>query len=254
MSLALSYCREIADQLEQIAVYLPGEDVNAGDVIEFQNGKPIGSFSKRTDLFEMGLMISKEETQTKRSYLYATKGGVSTKFEMQGGVGKVGGGKLSVNYTKEGSIFLSAIDCKQERLKNIAGLEDLLASLQEKLDWNKYYIVSEVLRASKAFVMQSSNSAASVVFKGDVKGLQPQIGNFLQENGELHAGLKFQTTTYENASFIKDWSDDVAVFMKLVRYKSNWFGNYQLKGGIESTSGQGEHQFAIAEVDPKEVL
>jgi hypothetical protein len=39
MSLAISYCKEIAKELRQIPVYLPGFNVQPGDIIGFKKFK-----------------------------------------------------------------------------------------------------------------------------------------------------------------------------------------------------------------------
>jgi hypothetical protein len=230
MSLAQDYCREIAKELRQTAVYIPGSDVKPGDIIKFTNNnifdKPIGEFYIAGNLSDFGINLptESEEDNATDSYVYASKGSVSVSFTADLAAPTVGQGKLSIGFSKSGSTYLSAIDCKETRFKSILNLENDLAPHRGKLQWNEYYIVISVTIASKAIIMQSNSSSASLEIDGSVKNLVP--GGDAVRN--LNADFNLKISKYKDASFIKEWSNNVPVFFTLVKYKKKFLGGWDI--------------------------
>jgi len=147
MSLAIDYCKEIATELKQNAVYIPGTFVSVGDVINFNEGdilgpKPLGPFKKIINLTDLKINLATETDpeNSHPSYIYASKQSVSVSFAADAN-SKPGEGKLTVNFSKEGSTYLSAVDCKETRFKNISGLKDMLAPYKNNVDWKHCFIV-----------------------------------------------------------------------------------------------------------------
>lgn len=258
MSLAINYCKELARELRQNAVYLPGVDVDPGDIITFQEGnifgpKPIGPFKKVANLSDLGIKLETEQDQNPYSYVYASKGSVSVSFNAGANAGTAANGKLSVNFSKEGSTYLSAVECKQERFKDISNLEELLSPHKSEVDWKQCFIVIAVTVASKALIMQSNTTSASLEIEGEVKGLQPIPGGSILKNQDVNASMQLKINSYKEASFIKDWSSNIPVFFQLVRYKKKFLGGWDVKSARKDLITSKTDQFIIDPVDPLEI-
>lgn len=232
MSLGKDYCKEIAKELRQIPVYIPGTAVSAGDIIAFDDTtifgkpKPLGTFKKIGSLsdFQIDIDTETEENNELDSYVFASKGSVNVGFQADVNAAEVGKGTLSINFNKEGATYLSAVDCKETRLKSIVNLEDSLKKHQHKIEWKNYFIVVSVTVASKAIIMQSNTSSASLEIKGNIQNLQPSS----VIDRDLSADIELKISSYKEASFIKDWSSNVPVFFKLVRYKKRFLGEWDV--------------------------
>lgn len=258
MSLALSYCKELAQELRQIAVYLPGVDVSIGDIISFKEGnifgpKPIGPFQKIANLSDLNINLDTEEDLNSYSYVYASKGGVNISFNAAANAGTNAEGKLSVNFSKAGVTYLSAADCKQKRFKDISGLDELLTPHKTEVNWKQYFIVTAVTVAQRALIMQSNSGSASLEIEGQVKGLQPIPGGAILNNGNVNANINLKINSYKEASFIKDWSNYVPVFFQLVRYKKKLLSGYDITTARRENITTNEDTFIVEVVDPLEL-
>lgn len=259
MSLALSYCQELARELRQVAVYPPGVEVATGDIISFKEGnlfgpKPIGPFQKVANLLDLNIQLDTEEDQNSYSYVYASKGSVNVSFSAAASVGTQSEGKLAVNFSKEGATYLSAVDCKQKRFKNISSLDELLLPRKTEIEWKQCFIVIAVTVATRALIMQSNTTSASLEMEGQVRGLQPIPGGAILNNGNVNANINLKINSYKEASFIKDWSDNVAVFFQLVRYKKRLLGGYDITTARREHMTTMDDQFLIEVVDPLELI
>lgn len=255
MSLAIDYCKEIAKQLQQTAVYIPGASVNPGDIIKFKSSdrKPLGEFHIRGNLKDLGIDLETvtEKEDQKDSYVYASKGSVSISFEADASGGDSNKGKLNIGFSKEGSVYLSAVDCLESRFKSIIGLEDRLEAHREKLDWSSLFIVISVTTAAKALIMQSNTNTASLEITGSVKSLIPGA----DITKDINANLGLKISKYKEASFMKDWSDNVPVFMTVVRYRKKFLGGWdfdskRLTSLLREKASSKENPFIIEVIDP----
>jgi hypothetical protein len=259
MSLALSYCQELARELRQIAVYLPGVEVATGDIISFKEGnffgpKPIGPFQKVANLTDLNIQLEIEEDQNPYSYVYASKGSVNVSFSASASAGTQAEGKLAVNFSKEGATYLSAVGCKQKRFKDISSLDEILHPHKTEIDWKQCFVVIAVTVAARALIMQSNTSSASLEMEGQVKGLQPIPGGAILNNGNVNANINLKINSYKEASFIKDWSDNVAVFFQLVRYKKKLLGGYDITTARREHMTSMDDPFLVEVVDPLELV
>ncbi len=265
MSLAIDYCKEIATELKVIPVYLPGTPINLGDIIEFKETnifgtpQPLGPFTIIGNLTDLPLTLDTltEPNPSPDSYLYASKNAVSVAFTANAQAGDAASGKLTVGFSKEGATYLSALDCTVSRFKSILNLESQLAPFKDKYDWNSFFIVTAITTAAKALVMQSSKAGASLAIDGQVKALQPSPGPVKN----LDANIAVTVNAYNEASFFKDWSADVAVFFTLARYHKKFLGSYGVETALgfktmdkmAPATGTGKYKYTLEEVDPGEL-
>lgn len=224
MRLYKTYCKEIIRQFQKIPVYLPGEFVQVGDVIFFNNAglfgsKPIGTFKKRTSLSNLGIEFPTLTDPDPRPYKFSSVGSVSMEFTSEGEVTNQAKGQLDIAFTKEGATYLVAVDCLTTAIDDLLTVERQLANHVDALDWSSHYIVVAVTVASRSLIMQSNSSSASLSIKGEVKAFD--TGSVEMPNIDAALSVK----SYKDASFIKDWSNNVAVFFELVRFR-----NFGLKG------------------------
>ncbi len=249
--LALVYSKELIKELDMIPVYYPGTSVKPGDVLSFKHvnlfGKPqpIGAFTKEaslTDYFE----IETEKDKIPQPIRFTSKEGVSLEFDGTVDVGQLGKGQLKIKFTKSGTTFLAAIDMAQERIKNLDKLKSGLFRIRNKFygDWSKSYIVNSVRVASKAIIMQSSSTSGELTIDGDVKNLQP--GSPVN----IDTSLKLSVSFYKDASFLKEWSDDVEIFFGLSRFRKTFTGGWKLGHNLAPTNST---DWELASVYPDEV-
>lgn len=232
--LEIEYSRELAKELTKIAVVLPGQPVEVGDIIKFPFGKtgifktvrvPYGSFEHISNLKSLGISYTESKSPRNKSnpYFYASKNSVDPKFsaKIKSEIIK-GGGTLNVDFKKTGTIYFAAIGCSKNQLVDLTAIEGAVNKKADSLVWEETYLVTSVTVAARALIMQSNDSNANLVASGEVKGLEtPSLGG-------ITASSKVVVNSYNKAAFIKDWSKNVSVFMDLVRFKQEVFRNKDL--------------------------
>lgn len=252
MGLAKDYCKEIIKELDKIPVFLPGTPVKVGDVITFGKGfikpRPIGSFSPVSKLSELGIQIEVDNDNDPDPYLYASKGSVGVSFTADANAASTGQGKLDINFRKEGSTYLAAVDCTVSSIKDTSNLEALLKPHKNKIDWKNCFIVTSVTIAKKALIMQSNSESASLTVEGDVKGLQTGAGV------NIDASASVNIKTYTDSSFIKDWSDEVTVFFTLARFRKKIFGDWSIKTKSAMYINDDNDSFELTPLYPEDIF
>ncbi|SEE18592.1 hypothetical protein SAMN04487765_1689 [Tenacibaculum sp. MAR_2010_89] len=230
-SLQTSYSKEIAKELGKIAVYLPGEEITVGDIIKFPYGKklfkssPTGTFTRVTNLKNLGITYDEpKESVTPDSYQFTSKDSVDIHFNVDAKLGSSitdfpkGESGVKISLSEEGAIFFYAIDCKKRELLDIPALQNQINDQGKTLVWDDTFLVTSVTIANKALVIQSNSKSSELILGGDIKGLQGSKAIELDVQSKIH--IKKQRGNV----FIKNWSDDVTVFMDVVRFKKKVFG------------------------------
>lgn len=262
------YSKEISDQLTAIAVVLPGDPVKVGDIVSFREGrrlfgkaKPIGRFQKVSDLglLDVETEVEDDASQESDTYIFASRKGAHYSFDATGGAdgagaGLSGTGKLTVQFSKAGAIYFAAIDCTTRRLRNLAGIEVDLNEHRAAMLWKDTFLVNSVTIASRALIMQSATSSGVLEASGDVAGLIPSA------SGNANAGISVSVGKVKDASFIKDWSENVTVLFGLSRFVKKDFGSVvkELDVGSREIAGEilnlDDDVYALEEVSPFELL
>ncbi|WP_422348809.1 hypothetical protein [Flagellimonas sp.] len=236
--LAKTYSKEIIKELDMIPVYLPGTKIEPGDIITFSHTnalgrpQPIGSFRKETNLIHtLGLDLPVATDDGLGAVRFSSRNGVSMEFKAAANAGNVGKGELNVSFTKEGSTYLAATGLSESRIEDMDKLRTNLNKIRNKYtgDWNKSFIVVSVRTAKKALVMQSNSSQGSLTISGETQTLQAGAA------GDIKANLKFAVSSFKDAAFIKDWNDDVELFVGLARYRKRFLGSWKLGHGFAAT-------------------
>ncbi len=231
-SLQIQYSKEVARELGKIAIYLPGEEVEVGDILSFPFGKrglfqkaaPLGSFQKITSLKNLGIYsMPIQKSKTPDSYRFTSKQAVN--FQLNTGVQAdfgneafpQGKGELHISLSAEGAICFFALHCYKTSLEDITALENEINTRGKKMVWEDTFLVTSVTIAKKALIIQSNSEQSEITLGGDVQGLQS--GSL----GTLKASAKIHISKQKGDLLIKDWSDEVTVFMDLMKFEKETF-------------------------------
>ncbi|WP_298510806.1 hypothetical protein [uncultured Kordia sp.] len=229
MSLQIQYSKTIAKELGKVAVYLPGEKIQVGDIVQFPHGKgifkiaPFGSFKKITDLKSLDITCDiTSDSESADSYQFTSKNVVEIDTNLGGTIDTTlkktpkGSGKLQLSFSKKGSIFFHALECTKQSLNNIHNLESEINDNGKQLVWDDTYLVTAVTVAKKAMVVQSTSKDFQLELGGDIKNIKSgALG--------LDVAANINITKKKGSAFIKEWSDDVTVFVDVMRFKKKFF-------------------------------
>lgn len=228
--LQIQYAKELAKGLGKIAVYLPGESIEVGDIITFPNGKsffgnprPIGTFKKITSLKNLGITYEMPQfSGSPDSYHFMSKnainfniglnGDIESEIETIPSIRKT----LNIKFTSEGAIYFLANDCDKKELGDLVALEKEINAKGKTILWKDTYLVTSVTIAKKALIMQSRSKSSEISLEGSVDGIQSGIV-------DASDNIQFNLKGSKGDVFIKNWSDDVTVFMDVVRFEKEIF-------------------------------
>ncbi|SEW27512.1 hypothetical protein SAMN05421841_1966 [Chryseobacterium wanjuense] len=231
MSLQIKYSKEIAKELGKVAVYLPGELIEVGDIITFPNGKggifskeaPLGVFTKISSLNNLNVEYSTQsKPEAKHSYKFSSESSVSRSSSINSEVGLSSNAlpnadiEVVLQFTSEGSIYFHALDCYKTQINDIASLENEIISKSQVLIWENTYLVTSVTYASKALIMQSRSKNSEITLSGNVNGIKTSGAN-------IGTDAEFNIKSQNGDFFIKDWSNNVSIFMELMKFDKQIF-------------------------------
>ena len=253
--LQIQYSKELARELGKIAVYLPGEHINVGDIIKFPFGnsllgkpRPLGSFEKVTSLKNLGVSYKEPEYSSKPdTYRFTSKNSVQVNLEIGGNanIGKdnlpSGSGDLKIGFSSEGAIYFLAVDCDSLQLDDLNSLENEINAKGKKMLWDDTFLVTSVTVAKKALIVQSQSKNSEIQISGNVKGIEaPQV--------KIGANTQLSIKKQKGDLFMKDWSDNVTVFMNVVLFEQEVFDE-NFKGIETPTSNEREIKLKLISID-----
>ena len=243
-ALQIKYSKEFAKELGMIAVYLPGQQVNVGDIITFPYGKsfigkprPLGTFKKITSLKKLDVKYDEPKFSGNPDPIqFSSTNSIDFDFSIGGkadlgnSITPSGDASVSIKFSSEGAIYFLASNCDKKELNDLVALENEINHKDKKLLWKDTYLVTSVTIAKKAFVAQSRSKTSELIIEGDFKGVKSGLTN-------INANTKLQIKKQSGDVFIKDWSNDVTVFMDLIRFEKEVFSeNYR---GNKAISNEG---------------
>ncbi|MFY0602756.1 MAG: hypothetical protein JXQ93_02320 [Flavobacteriaceae bacterium] len=232
MPLQIQYSKEIARELGKVAVYFPGDEVKVGDIIRFPFGKkglfrktvPWGTFSKVTSLKNLGVPYKESQlSESPDPYRFSTKNAVNITFngnanaDLRNDNLPHGKAALSIKFSSEGAIYFLAVGCDKTGIDDIVALENQIQS-KSNLVWDDTFLVTSVTIAKKALIAQSNSKSSELTLGGEVSGLKSNASN-------INVDAKISITKEKGSSFIKDWSDDVTVFMDVMKLEKEIFSS-----------------------------
>ena len=229
MSLQIQYSKKIAKELGKVAVYLHGEEINVGDIVQFPHGvglfrtAPFGSFQKISDLDSLGVNYDVvSDSSPADSYQFKSENSVDSKFDLGAnanlGTEKLpsGKGKLKLSFSKKGGIFFYALGCKKQYINNVLNIQNEVDDKGKDMLWKNTFLITSLTVAKKALVIQSISKNSEITIGGDLKNTQ---ANKLK----LDVNAKVSFEKQKGDLLIKNWSDDVTVFVDVMRFKKKVF-------------------------------
>lgn len=231
MSLQIKYSKEIAKELGKVAVYLPGEIIEVGDIIKFPNGKtgifskgaPLGVFTKISSLNNLSVKYSmQQQLGSKHTYKFSSENSVNqissinSEIELSSDTLPNIDAEVILKFTSEGSIYFHALDCYKTQINDIASLENEIISKSKVLIWENTYLVTSVTYATKALIMQSRSKNSEITLSANAHGIKTSQIN-------IGAGAESSIKSQNGDFFIKDWSNDVSIFMELMKFEKQIF-------------------------------
>ncbi len=206
MGAAEQYCREITNAFGLVAVYLPGTSLKIGDIIKYDKenlfSNKEGVFTKVGTLKAMKVECDVEVDKTLADLTYSSKG----KTEIVTSISADKIAKTEVKFKADGSVYMNALSCKTSSIENLGEME---ARLKENwnLKYDNLYIVTKLVTAKKAIIMQSSGKDGGLVFE------MLKVPEVPIDKAEL------KVTHSQNQAFIVDAKDNVTVLMNLYQVK-----------------------------------
>jgi hypothetical protein len=258
--LQIQYSKEIAKNLGKVAVFLPGEHIEVGDIITFPHGKsllgvsrPFGTFKKITSLKKIGIKYGRPIlSKTTNTYHFISKSASQFKSSINKNI-DLGNNELpnshstiDIQFSAEGAIYFLAVDCKKKEIKDLNSIEKEINSKGKKMLWKNSYLVTSVTLAKRAFILQSLSKESSLTLQGDIKGIQ--LGNI-----DVSANSNFNLKKQNGNIFIKNWSNDVTVFMDVVKFEKRVFESEIYRSSYNEISLE-ETEFKLTKVYLNELL
>lgn len=164
MSLALKYCSEVSKNFKLIAVYVPGTSIEIGNIIKFD--KNLLNFENRSCFDIYGHIKD-------YSISYKTKKRIhpgSLSFSSSNSVQVSSNAKVNniveydIEFLSEGGIYLNTYGYTDESIIDIQHLDNAIQEIDYTQLINKY-IVTRLITASNAIIMQSSKKGGKLNFE-----------------------------------------------------------------------------------------
>jgi|HubBroStandDraft_1064217.scaffolds.fasta_scaffold101967_1 hypothetical protein len=169
MASADVYAEEIHKQLKRYATWLPTDYVSVGAVGQLQ-GK---IFTPLSHLRNFGISVNVvNDPNTKATYKFtsgakeAAIGALAT--GVPGGIGSAG---LSIAFSKAHSVYFLLAKCVGHAIDNLKDLGDKVLKQVQRGQWQlDYVIVTRVVTAGSATILQAESKGASIDLEGDASG------------------------------------------------------------------------------------
>lgn len=176
MSSAEIYAKEVHDQLLRYAAWLPTEKVSVGDIGVLQNN----IFSRQAHLKDLGIdakIVKDPATDAAYKFMSAE----TTETEVSAGAGGTVAQGVSANvdlkigFARENSVYFFITKCVGSAIENQLKLGTEILKRVKTKDWKlDYVVITRVVTAGSATILQAKSRNASVVFGGTAQtsGLQ----------------------------------------------------------------------------------
>jgi CHAT domain-containing protein len=167
-SAAQSYAKEVRSQFERYATWLPNEIVvNVGDIGVLHKN----IFYKEANVKQLGINLpTSSDPKAKAQYKFTSKGTaqVSGKASASGiptSTGQISS-TLEISFSDEHALYFQLEDCVGTTFANLVDLKTKILGLVAKNHWAlEHVVVTRVIRASAATILQSSSKGASIVLE-----------------------------------------------------------------------------------------
>lgn len=255
MNLGEKYSKSILRKYDLVPIYYPGTEVSVGDIISYDTNilgnakKPFGTFQIKGNLingetYNLGLntIVDKQS----KPYNFVSENEVTVTAAIAGELPNIANGDIKFNFGKEGSILLYGVNGKETRIADQFKLESLLQPFSKDRDWNDFYIVTSVIICEKALIYQSNENNGSLYVSASAKNIK------IAQDGidNIDADVSFDVKWKTKQAFSRDWTDNVAVFMKLVQFRRNKIRDFEKAANDNGN----KNEFEITEINYQTLL
>jgi hypothetical protein len=179
MSSAEIYAKEVHDELQRYATWLPTERIKVGDVGILRNH----IFSREAHLTDFGItapVVVDPATNATYKFMSAdateTQAGAGAAGTLpQGVTAKV---DLKIGFGREDSVYFLLAKCVGSAIENQLKLGSEILKRVKTKEWKlDYVVVTRVVTAGSATILQAKAKNASIIFEGDGKSTALQLLN-----------------------------------------------------------------------------
>jgi hypothetical protein len=173
MSAADAYTKEVHNQLKRYAAWLPTDHVAVGDVGQLQGN----IFVPATNLKHFGISVNVvKDPNTRSTYKFMSSGAkeVAVNASARGvpASSGIGSSKLTIAFSSAHSVYFSLAKCVGQAIDDLVDLGNKILKLVVDRQWQlDYVVVTRVVTAGSATILQAERRGASIELEGDASGL-----------------------------------------------------------------------------------
>ncbi len=230
------YQKEMYENLGFFATWLPGDNLELGEVGVFQDGR----FRRESTLSELGIRCTPGSPGTPQALQFTSASGTSVNSSVGAEVAQVAKAEISVEFSSEGAFLFHATGVRQVRIENRSELGRAILEAYDRGKWEKdWYIVEALHLADCATVVVSADRSAALVI--DASSTVP-LGSLPLANPK--ASLSIKSTRGRVFNLIA--GKKLKPLYACLRVRDPLFG----KPEVEAVRGVGEKAGAASFVRP----
>jgi hypothetical protein len=172
MSISKQYTKELRDNTNYSAIWLPTLTVQPGDVGRITNYE----YEPVTTLTELNIPFSIVKGHVAADINYASANAVSIVVKTAGQAPLVGSllaqaeAGVMIKFSRENAVVFRAAHCKSSSIKDRLSLENEIIARYKNGDWKEdYVVVTEVVSAASSTILISSGKNAQMDLKAGGK-------------------------------------------------------------------------------------
>ena len=172
MSSANVYADAVHRQLQRYATWLPTDNVAVGAVGQL-HGK---IFVRIADLKNFGISVNiVKDPNAQATYKFMSSGVKEIAIEASASgappSASMGSAKLDIAFSKKHSVYFSLAKCRGYSIDNLVELGDKILGLVQKGKWQlDFFVVTRVVTAGSATILQAESKGASMELEGGASG------------------------------------------------------------------------------------
>jgi hypothetical protein len=217
-SAAQQYGREIHDDLEYWATWLPGSFVRLGDCGSIEDFR----FTRRSSLPSFGIPVGQPVPRSRGHLVHESKDGVSIQFH-GGAAGSLPGAPnlpgaaagVTIAFASENGVVFAARDCKETEISEIDDLQTALRDAYANKGFPaNYVVVTGVVEASAATILISSGKKASVTLSANVELTT------LADIARADAGISIASSSGLATQYVAE--GELTPLFKIMGFRRHW--------------------------------
>src|SRR5687767_7376489 len=159
---AKMYQREIHENLGFFATWLPGDQMDIGDVGVLENGR----FRRQTTLTALGIQHITQAGSGMQKIEYTSTEGTTIKSSAQAGVAPIAKAEIAIEFSREGAFVFHVSQLLQHRLADPATVGAAVVDAYRNGDWKKEWLLVESLHtAPRATIIVAQSNAAGITLE-----------------------------------------------------------------------------------------